>query len=84
MQERLFHLSLDKQILKKHLSCAVKYLVGQVGHGISTGLDLNFTLQHFHAHYSVFSSPVQSTGRAIVLTLASALALTLPFPSRHF
>ena len=37
--------------------------------------------------YIVFiSSPVQSTGRAIVLTLASALALTLalPFPSRHF
>ena len=34
----------------------------------------------------VFSSPVQSTGRAIVVTLASALALTLaiPFPSRHF
>ena len=30
----------------------------------------------------VFSSPVQSTGRAIVLTLASALPL--PFPSRHF
>ena len=29
-----------------------------------------------------FSSPVQSTGRAIVVTLASALAL--PFPSRHF
>ena len=42
----------------------------------------------------IFSSPVQSTGRAIVLTLASALALALvlplalplalPFPSRHF
>ena len=40
----------------------------------------------------VFSSPVQSTGRAIVDTLASALALALtlalalplPFPSRHF
>ena len=40
----------------------------------------------------VFSSPVQSTGRAIVVTLASALALALtlplplalPFPSRHF
>ena len=34
------------------------------------------------------SSPVQSTGRAIVVTLASALALALPlalpFPSRHF
>ena len=32
------------------------------------------------------SSPVQSTGRAIVVTLASAfaLALVLPFPSRHF
>ena len=38
MQERLFDLSLDKQVLEKHLSCAVKYLVGQVGHGISTGL----------------------------------------------
>ena len=37
---------------------------------------------------TLFSSPVQSTGRAIVLTLASALALALtlalPFPSRHF
>ena len=35
---------------------------------------------------SVFSSPVQSTGRAIVLTLASAFALVLvlAFPSRHF
>ena len=33
---------------------------------------------------SIFSSPVQSTGRAIVVTLASALALPLPFPSRHF
>ena len=33
--------------------------------------------------YIVFiSSPVQSTGRAIVVTLASAFAL--PFPSRHF
>ena len=34
----------------------------------------------------VISSPVQSTGRAIVLNLASALALALPlpFPSRHF
>ena len=34
----------------------------------------------------IFSSPVQSTGRAIVLTLASvfALALVLAFPSRHF
>ena len=29
---------MDKQILEKHLSCVVKYLVGQVGHGISTGL----------------------------------------------
>ena len=36
----------------------------------------------------IFSSPVQSTGRAIVVILASALplplALPLPFPSRHF
>ena len=32
----------------------------------------------------VFSSPVQSTGRAIVVTLASAFALALAFPSRHF
>ena len=32
------HLSLDKQVLEKHLSCGLKYLVGQVGHGISTGL----------------------------------------------
>ena len=36
----------------------------------------------------VFSSPVQSTGRAIVVTLSSAfafaLALALAFPSRHF
>ena len=30
------------------------------------------------------SSPVQSTGRAIVVTLASAFALALAFPSRHF
>ena len=30
----------------------------------------------------VFSSPVQSTGRAIVVTLASALPLALPL--RHF
>ena len=30
----------------------------------------------------IFSSPVQSTGRAIVVTLASALPL--PFPSHHF
>ena len=29
---------MDKQILEKHLSCVVKHLVGQVGHGISTGL----------------------------------------------
>ena len=33
---------------------------------------------------AIFSSPVQSTGRAIVVTLASALPLPLPFPSRHF
>ena len=34
----------------------------------------------------IFSSPVQSTGRAIVVTLLSALPLPLPlpFPSRHF
>ena len=32
------NLSVDKQSLEKHLSCAVKYLVGQVGHGISRGL----------------------------------------------
>ena len=31
---------------------------------------------------ALFSSPVQSTGRAIVVTLSSALPL--PFPSRHF
>ena len=35
-----------------------------------------------HCLLSLFSSPVQSTGRAIVVTLASALALA--FPSRHF
>ena len=33
---------------------------------------------------ALFKSPVQSTGRAIVVTLASALALALAFPSRHF
>ena len=45
---------------------------------------LSFT-KHL-ANSVIFSSPVQSTGRAIVVTLASALALTLalPFPSRHF
>ena len=40
----------------------------------------------------LFSSPVQSTGRAIVVTMASAFALALalalplplPLPSRHF
>ena len=45
-----------------------------------------------NAKQTIFSSPVQSTGRAIVVTLASALALALtlplplalPFPSRHF
>ena len=45
MQVGLFHLSADKQttdkqILEKHLSCSVKYLDEQVGHGISTGLQL--------------------------------------------
>ena len=35
-------------------------------------------------HIIVFSSPVQSTGRAIVVTLSSAFALALAFPSRHF
>ena len=44
MQVRLFHLSIDKQILEKHLSCFVKYLVGQVGHGISTGLSLRHSM----------------------------------------
>ena len=40
----------------------------------------------FKTQKIVFYSPVQSTGRAIVVTLASALALPLPlpFPSRHF
>ena len=48
----------------------------------------------FSIFMGIFSSPVQSTGRAIVLTWASAfalalalalvLALALPFPSRHF
>ena len=48
-------------------------------------LFLVFILE-FITNLSVFSSPVQSTGRAIVVTLASAfaLALVLPFPSRHF
>ena len=42
------------------------------------------------AWVTLFSWPVQSTGRAIVVTLASAFALALaltlalPFPSRHF
>ena len=40
MQVGFFHLSVDKQILEKHLSCSVKHLVGQDGHGISTGLQL--------------------------------------------
>ena len=34
-----------------------------------------------HSSAFIFSSPVQSTGRAIVLTLASAL--TFPLPSGH-
>ena len=38
IQVKLFHLPMDKQILKKRLSCVVKYLVRQVGHGISTVL----------------------------------------------
>ena len=38
VQERIFHLSVNKQSLEKHLSCVVKYLVVQVGHGISTCL----------------------------------------------
>ena len=33
---------------------------------------------------ALISSPVQSTGRAIVLTFASAFALALPFLSRNF
>ena len=41
-------------------------------------------LQSGNMDSRVFSSPVQSTGRAIVVTLASALALALPFPSRNF
>ena len=32
----------------------------------------------------LFSSPVQSTGRAIVLTLASAFTLALAFPLLSF
>ena len=43
---------------------------------------------NFSNNCDIFSSPVQSTGRAIVLTLASALTLALPlalpFPSHHF
>ena len=35
MHLRFFHLSEDKQILKQHLSGAVKY---RVGRGISTGM----------------------------------------------
>ena len=38
----------------------------------------------FDDNEGIISSPVQSTGRAIVVTLASAFALALPFPSRHF
>ena len=47
---------------------------------------LNGLSHSYQLGESIFSSPVQSTGRAIVLTLASAfaLALPLPFPSRHF
>ena len=40
-QERIFQLSVDKQSLEMYLSCAVNYLVRQVGHGISTGLPID-------------------------------------------
>ena len=43
-----------------------------------------YVCSHLNCACIVFSSPVQSTGRAIVLTLALALTLALPFPSRHF
>ena len=59
MQERLFHLSMDKQILEKHLSCFVKYPVGQVGHGISTGL-LKARANIFIASIGLWSTRFQS------------------------
>ena len=42
------------------------------------------TVQKLTLNPLVFRSPVQSTGRAIVVTLASALALALPFPLLSF
>ena len=48
MLVRLFHLPMDKQILLKHVYGVVKYEVGQVMHGISTGLQLvNLGVQGF-------------------------------------
>ena len=48
----------------------------------------HFMQDNLWSNKNFISSPVQSTGIAIVVTLASALALplplALPFPSRHF
>ena len=68
-------------LLMKWLVCASIYMYMYV---------LLFGVLNLNKLYllAFFSSPVQSTGRAIVLTLASAfafaLALVLPLPSRHF
>ena len=65
---------MDKQILKKHLSCAVKYLVGQVGNGISTGLTELLGLGHLRSRILRSPSPV----RMIYLKLRFCSIMYIP------
>ena len=72
---------------------AVKFNLPSNSASVSTNPSSTFhqakrTTSCIMRRHTFFSSPVQSTGRAIVVTLASTLALALtlplPFPSCHF
>ena len=68
-------------LLMKTMS--ILYLFGTVNINKVVSPDKKMYFCHvFYISDLLFSSPVQSTGRAIVVTLASALAFA--FPSRHF
>ena len=78
MQVRLFYLSMDKQILKKHLSCDVKHLVGQVGHAISTGL-LKAFVQSLVQIGTVVSEKIQFLNFRMYMTLGQGQEMTFTF-----
>ena len=82
---------LNSEYMLKFSSKPLSIAKNRYNGNLQTQFNVVFLLFHFVSFF-IFSSPVQSTGRAIVVTLSSALALALAlplvlplaFPSRHF